>query len=484
MYHTWFFQKRLASALNAELAGMYLLECFSQQKDELILSFGNQDREMHLKADFGNQAGILSVQNQFARAKRNSVNLFSEVMDAQVVGCTDFKHERSFRIDFTTGYFLIFKMHGSRSNVLLAREDRVTKVFRNNLDRDVNVVPSQLNNESLLDEELTRKLLGRSYKGEIPDLNSDVISICSGPSGLLLSLGKLSGCFVTDDPIEATNKYSEYFYKSTLFEREKQAALRTLEKRANQIRNYLNKSGQKLQEVLDARNPEEIGHLIMANMHAINHGAKKVILDDFYGDQKVEIKLNPTLTPQKNAENYYRKSKNKKIEIETLKSNLEQKEDDLVLIEGQKEELEGITDLRTLRKWVDSISIGQKEKERGPMPYHRYELDGWNILIGKNARSNDQLTQRIAKKNDLWLHAKDVSGSHVVIKERPGQNFPQQVIEKAAALAAYYSKRKTDTLCPVIYTEKKFVRKVKGAAPGQVMVDREQVVMVEPNNQP
>ena len=108
------------------------------------------------------------------------------------------------------------------------------------------------------------------------------------------------------------------------------------------------------------------------------------------------------------------------------------------------------------------------------------ENTNFELNVGKNAKSNDHLTMKVATKNDLWLHARDVSGSHVVIKEKPGKNFPQSVIEKAAQLAAFYSKRKTDSLCPVIYTPRKFVRKIKGAMAGQVVVDKEQVVMVVP----
>ena len=88
----------------------------------------------------------------------------------------------------------------------------------------------------------------------------------------------------------------------------------------------------------------------------------------------------------------------------------------------------------------------------------------------------------MAHKDDLWLHAKDVSGSHVIIKFQAGKTFPTTVIEKAAQLAAWYSKRKSDSLCPVIYTPKKFVRKPKGAAPGSVIVDRENVILVTPQN--
>jgi len=90
------------------------------------------------------------------------------------------------------------------------------------------------------------------------------------------------------------------------------------------------------------------------------------------------------------------------------------------------------------------------------------------------------MLRRFAWKDDLWLHAKGVSGSHVIVKHRAGAVFPKSVIERAAALAAYYSKSRTDSLCPVIYTPVKFVRKVKGSAPGAVMVDREKVLMVQP----
>jgi len=100
--------------------------------------------------------------------------------------------------------------------------------------------------------------------------------------------------------------------------------------------------------------------------------------------------------------------------------------------------------------------------------------------VGRNAEANDELTLKLAYKEDFWLHAKDVAGSHVIIKHQSGKNFPKDVIERAAQLAAYNSKRKTDSLCPVIVTPKKFVRKRKGDPAGAVVVEREQVILVEP----
>jgi predicted ribosome quality control (RQC) complex YloA/Tae2 family protein len=90
------------------------------------------------------------------------------------------------------------------------------------------------------------------------------------------------------------------------------------------------------------------------------------------------------------------------------------------------------------------------------------------------------LTLKLSHKDDLWLHAKDVSGSHVIIKYQSGKNFPKDVIERAAQLAAYNSKRKNESLCPVMVTAKKYVRKRKGDPAGAVVVEREEVIMVEP----
>ena len=112
--------------------------------------------------------------------------------------------------------------------------------------------------------------------------------------------------------------------------------------------------------------------------------------------------------------------------------------------------------------------------------FKRFEVEGFEILVGKNSKNNDILTQQYAYKEDLWLHARDATGSHVVVKYKAGKKIPNSVIEAAASLAAYFSKRRNETLAPVIVTQKKFVRKPKGLADGQVVVEKEEVVMVEP----
>jgi predicted ribosome quality control (RQC) complex YloA/Tae2 family protein len=135
--------------------------------------------------------------------------------------------------------------------------------------------------------------------------------------------------------------------------------------------------------------------------------------------------------------------------------------------------------LEELKTHFKSVKFkGVKKAE--PLPFHTTEHMGYQIWIGKNAVNNDLLTLKYAHKDDMWLHAKDVSGSHVVVKNQSGKTFPKEVIERAAELAAYNSKRKTESLCPVAYTLKKYVRKRKGDPAGAVIVEREEVIMVTP----
>jgi predicted ribosome quality control (RQC) complex YloA/Tae2 family protein len=219
----------------------------------------------------------------------------------------------------------------------------------------------------------------------------------------------------------------------------------------------------------------------MANLHQVKPGIEKITLPDFYhANQPTEIKLKRDLTPQKNAETYYRKSKNQQIEIDRLRKNLKDKTKDKEQAERQLSSLQQVSSLKELRALFQQQALPEKKEINTPLPYHEFAFNGYTILVGRNAQANDVLTLKHTYKEDLWLHAKDVAGSHVVIKHKAGKPFPKDVIERAAQLAAYNSKRKTESLVPVSYTPKKYVRKRKGDPAGMVVVEREDVILVEP----
>ncbi|MFN8804799.1 MAG: NFACT RNA binding domain-containing protein [Bacteroidota bacterium] len=215
---------------------------------------------------------------------------------------------------------------------------------------------------------------------------------------------------------------------------------------------------------------------IMTNMHLVKPGMESVTLTNFYNQEQTNIKLKKELNAQRNAEVFYRKSKNQQIEITKLRESITAKQKEIAALQKRIEEIEQTTDIRQLRKENEKA----KPKKVTPLPYREVEFKGFKIWIGKSAEANDELTLKHSFKEDLWLHAKDVGGSHVLVKHQANKPFPKDVIERAAALAAYYSKRKNETPCPVAVTAKKFVRKRKGDPVGAVVVEKEDVLLIEP----
>jgi predicted ribosome quality control (RQC) complex YloA/Tae2 family protein len=163
-------------------------------------------------------------------------------------------------------------------------------------------------------------------------------------------------------------------------------------------------------------------------------------------------------------------------------SNVDKKSQEIIHIQEQIAAAEIAETRKALKSFAAILTQTKKvEAEGNEIPFKQFEVDGWVIWVGKSAKNNDLLTLKYAKKFDLWLHARDVAGSHVIIRNPNQKVVPKYVVEKAAGLAAYFSKRQSDSLCPVIVTPKKYVRKTKDLLAGQMIVDREEeVVLVKP----
>ncbi len=492
---------------------MTLVSSFSQNKEELLLEFNDGVKSFFIKASLTSEFCCLSFPDSFHRARKNSIDLFNDALMKKVKGIHQFKNERCFSIDLEENYTLLFKMHGNRSNIVLFKDSEAKKIFRNHLETDFQIKLSELDREiDWSKEEFLNQLpnlhqvyniLGKPvweyldqkdfqiayveqkwllFQETIQQLNQPQYCIIEKENKVVFSLlpiGKIKEEF--NDPIKAINEFFQQHTQSHAFYSEKSAALRPLRELEKNAISYVYKSKSKLQELLNDQHYQAWGDLIMANLHKIKTGEVKVIVEDFYNNQPIEIKLKRDLSPQKNAEVFYRKGKNQQIEIGKLKEAIARKEKELEKTKDLISEIESSTGLKQLRVTsTDPKKIVKKKSPEEILPFHEFEFKGYKIWVGRNAESNDKLTLKYSHKNDLWLHAKDVAGSHVLIKHQSGKNFPKDVIERAAELAAYNSKRKTDSLCPVSVTTKKFVRKRKGDPAGAVVVEREDVIMVEP----
>lgn len=506
MHLNYYFFVQLVAQLKPQLVGSWLVEAFSQDKDEIILAFAKQGEDMYVKCHLGPGFQFMTFLNEFHRARKNSVDLFQAAMELKVIDVSVTQNDRSFRIYLENGGLLLFKMHGNKSNIIFYKDDLGVEQFHKHY-ADMDSHPDSFAKESTfsipnlvesgfdfkfllpaLGKEPLKWLHGQGFQEA--DEENRIELVCSMLETLhhpkefyilnedgkaVLSFFKEGDVLaVCTSAIEASNTLHKLHYSFSVKNRLIDNQSNVLFEKKKKLMSYLEASRKRYDEISNKNIFEESANILMANLHAIPPRVESVILFDFYQNKEREIKLKQDLSPQKNAENYYRKAKNLSLEITNLKKTIEIKEGELAILE---QSIQKIEKGEALEKAENKAMVPKQEIQA---PYKRFEFEGFEIRVGKSSEKNDELIQQHASKNDLWLHARGCAGSHVIIKVQAGRKTPQSVIEKAASLAAWYSKGKNDSLCPVIVTEKKYVRKAKGMAPGQVIVEKEKTLMVVP----
>ena len=514
MHNSYYFIKHLSKSLADELVGLGIAACFSQNRDELVLGFCNPNKEFWMKASLQPDLCMLVFPKEFHRAKKNSVDLFPAILDQKVLAIRQFLNERAFALELSNDWKLCFKMYGNRANVVLYQGDEAVDLFRKKFEKDASDGYGELDKEidqrfeafqanglkkcfPTFGKTVTKRLYAQGFEEleedgqwkqiqEMMDyLSSPTYYVVEEKNRPALSVFPENGevVYETKEPLEAANEFFYRFSKVYFTEKAKERLRRMLQSRIKKSENYITKNEKRLHELEHSSRYEETANIIMANLHNIDANTTELIAEDFYRGGEVTIKINPRFTPQKNAERLYRKAKNQKVEMAQLKENIEAKETLIFVLDEHLEAIEQLNTFRDLAKYQKQHGLqSDEESQEASLPFKRFLFKDFVILVGKHSKGNDVLTQQYSYKEDLWLHARDVTGSHVVIKHQANRPFPKLVIEKAASLAAYYSQAKHNSLHPVIYTPKKYVRKVKNAAPGQVVIDKEEVVMVAPKS--
>lgn len=233
------------------------------------------------------------------------------------------------------------------------------------------------------------------------------------------------------------------------------------------------------------------GELITANIHQINRSEAQIYLPNYYDNNELlRIDMNIALTANQNAQKYFQKYQKLKSGVKKVLEQIEKAQYDLYYLESVEMQLDLATpkDLDIIREeLVDQQYIKVKHKgkkkpkqNKKSLPEEFVASDGTLILVGKNNLQNDQLTLKTARKTDVWLHAKDIPGSHVIIKEAEPS---EETLEEAAILAAYYSKYRLSSRVPVDYVQVKHVKKPNGAKPGYVIYENQQTLFVTPDKE-
>lgn len=266
---------------------------------------------------------------------------------------------------------------------------------------------------------------------------------------------------------------------------------KALQTRISRLANKLTASRQALKESEDRDQYRVFGDLISANVHRIARGSKQIELENFYSEtmEPITIPLDVKKTPWENAQSNYKKYSKLKKAHGLLKREIPQLEEELQYLNqvletidhvGEEDELDEIREelqrggyLRILRTDAKKKS---KRKPSQPLQYRTEE--GLLVYVGRNNQQNDRLTLKEAGKSDYFLHAKGISGSHVILKTE-GREPSESSIYDAAFLAAKYSSLKLEDSVPVDYTEKKNVYKAKGSKPGMVYYNDFKTIQVD-----
>ena len=232
------------------------------------------------------------------------------------------------------------------------------------------------------------------------------------------------------------------------------------------------------------------GDLLQANLYRIERGATSVTVENFYDENNatVTIRLDPTVSPAMNAQRCYKEYNKAKTREVMLTEQIQKATEELAYLESVQEMLsrcESEAELSAIREELRELGYiktqkGASKRKDKPLPPIEYESsDGFRILVGRNNKQNDQLTLRTANKNDLWLHTKEIHGSHVIIVA-DGKEISDTAIMEAARIAAMHSKGKDSAQVPVDYTRVKNVSKPNGALPGKVISVNYNTVYVTP----
>ena len=269
-----------------------------------------------------------------------------------------------------------------------------------------------------------------------------------------------------------------------------QAVRKTVQNLCTRLTKKLAIQEKELEATYDRERLRQLGDIVTANIHKIVKGQTVIQCEDFYDENMtvIDIPISPILSPQQNAAKFYKDYTRMKNAEKELTKQIELGENELDYLKSVLEELNRAqteAELEEIRKELQDggylrAEAGKRKMKQGKLPPMRFEsTDGYPIYVGRNNRQNDELTFRLARKDDIWCHASKVHGSHVIIS-CGGTTPPDDTITQAAQLAAYYSETSGGQNIPVDVTPVKQVKKIPNGKPGMVIYHSYRTVIANP----
>ena len=280
-----------------------------------------------------------------------------------------------------------------------------------------------------------------------------------------------------------------FYHEKAERDRVKQQGSLLIKKIINEIKRNEGKLEKREATLLAAENAEDLrqrGELLTTFLHQIPRGVASIELENYYEENApITIALDPALSPNQNAQKYFQKYQKLRNAVKLVGEQIEETKQEIAYLQSVLAQLElaGPMDLELIKEelieegYVKRSSVKQKRQTKKSQPAKFLASDGTEILVGRNNLQNDQLTLKTAKKTEYWLHAKDIPGSHVIIRSTDPS---EQTILEAAELAAFYSKYRHSAQVPVDLVQVKHIRKPNGAKPGYVIYENQKTYYMTP----
>lgn len=522
MFNNYLYLLRGLEELKEIILGQEIVDIYTQEKDKLFIKIPlNSNPDFTLILSTHSQTAHFSIKSEHKKAIKNTKDFFKSYLPSKILEILIAKDDRIIKLVLTRGtiYFLI---RGARSNVyffydsdvdsfkktekdleeltiseILATEFVSPQESFNRIKNDVlkNDRDFLLNSYRFLDKSLIKEIQGNDWNNRLIEILDDVMS-----NKICINLINDSELNFLPAPLN-TNKQGQAFYYTSYFDAfnkfislkhilkrdvsVKKEIEKYLHRELERISNKLNELKVKIENGSKEKDYFDKANLLLTHISHIKKGMESIKLYDAVSESEITITLEKTLSPNKNIDKYFQKSKSEKVNYQkakTLFSDLESQYNRLINLQQKLNNSNDYEDIISLKKEIGIKSKMEIQNKSEELNYRQFIIENkYHLFVGKNSKNNDELTTRFAKQNDLWFHARSVSGSHVVLRiENTKEPVPKNIIKKAASVAAYYSKAKTSKLVSVSYTFKKYVTKRKDLEPGQVILLREQVVLVPP----
>ncbi|WP_462425851.1 Rqc2 family fibronectin-binding protein [Fusobacterium varium] len=288
---------------------------------------------------------------------------------------------------------------------------------------------------------------------------------------------------------EAINFYINSENLSSSFDTLKTQLLDNINKKVKKNMRILSLLEDEALEKQDFIKYKEQGDILAASIYTLKRGMTSLTTYNFYNNKEISIPLDPQITPQENLEKLYKKYNKLKRGMEANKRRFIEINEELNYLNSIKLFIDNSSNTDNLKLIQEELisqgyiklqqKKGNRKKQIKEIGYGVLEFEGFKILYGRNNIENDNLTFKVASKEDIWLHSKNIPGSHVIIK---ANEITEEMLLKGAEVAAYFSKSSTGDKISVDYTKKRYINKPKGSKPGFVTYENEKNILIEKPN--